>query len=66
VYFLRTLRLKLKGFYQATDNNMGTIMFSAPSVEVAKGLAASPELKEAMKAAGVISAPEFKILTSMN
>ncbi len=49
--------------YASTENpNEATIVLEAPSLAVAKGMIASPELKVAMEKAGVISKPEAKIL----
>ncbi len=59
--------LKLVGVFQAADNqNMVTVITEAPNVEVAQGMTTHPELKATMEKAGVISAPEFKVLNNVN
>ena len=55
--------VKLVGLYTAIENsNLVTAIFDAPNADVVKGMLSSPELKEAMKNAGVISAPDVKIM----
>jgi quinol monooxygenase YgiN len=59
--------VKIKGVYRSQDNeNMVTVISQAPSAEVAKALINNPALKAGMAEAGVISAPEFKILACVN
>lgn len=56
--------INIIGVYSSVDNpNMVTVIGEAPSAEAAKGMTSSPELKAAMERAGVISKPEFKILS---
>lgn len=59
--------VKIKGIYRSSENeNMVTVISEAPSKEAAKALFANPTLKAEMEKAGVISAPEVKILASVN
>lgn len=55
--------IKVKNIYVSADNaNLVTVITKAPSVEVAKSFTANPNLKAVMESAGVISAPDLKIL----
>ena len=55
--------IKTGSLYTAFENsNLVTVIFDAPNADVVNGMLRSPELQEAMKNAGVISAPEVKIL----
>ncbi len=55
--------VKLVSLYTAIENsNLVTAIFDAPSADVVNGMLSSPELKETMKNAGVISAPDVKIM----
>lgn len=55
--------IEVKGVFVSADNaNLVTVLTKAPSIEVARAFTSNPDLKEVMQAAGVISAPEIKIL----
>jgi hypothetical protein len=55
--------LQLVGLYTAIDNaNMVTIIFNAPSAEMVQGMMGNKDFQEVMHKAGVISAPEVKLL----
>lgn len=55
--------IKVKGVYVSANNaNIVTVITEAPSVEVAKSFTSNPNLKAVMESAGVISAPDLKIL----
>ncbi len=55
--------VKTLGVFNAVSNpNMVTIMTEVPSEEVVNGMMSSPKMKEDMENAGVIGAPEAKIL----
>lgn len=59
--------IKLKGIYRGADNaNMLTVITSTTNIEAAKAMLANPELKAGMEKAGVISAPDIKIVNSLN
>jgi hypothetical protein len=45
--------------------NMITINMKFPSKEAFEGMINNPEMQKTMEAAGVISKPEFKILTEI-
>lgn len=52
-----------QGVYRALDNpNMVTVVSSVSDMEGMKKLTNSPEMKQAMEKAGVISKPEVKII----
>jgi hypothetical protein len=53
----------VRSIYTAADNfNMVTVLCEVPSLETAKAFMNNPELKATMEKAGVISAPEVKIM----
>ncbi len=53
----------INGIYQAVDDeNSVTIISQFPSVDVAKAILSSAEMKESMVKSGVISIPEIKFL----
>jgi len=55
--------IKVKNIYVSADNaNLVTVITKAPSVEAAKSFTTDPALREVMETAGVISAPDLKIL----
>jgi hypothetical protein len=55
--------IKLASVYTASDNfNMVTVVCEVPSVTAAQAFMNSPGLKTAMEKAGVVSAPEVKIM----
>ena len=55
--------VKVVSVYTAFENsNLVTAIFDAPNADVVKGMMSSPELQEAMKNAGVIGAPEVKMM----
>ncbi len=57
---------KILNVYRAVDNaNVVTAIAEAPSVEAAKGFINDPNLKAGMEKAGVISAPDIKILNKV-
>ncbi len=59
--------VKVTGVYQSVENpNMVTVITEVPSVGAIKGFMANPELKAVMEKAGVIGAPEIKILSQLN
>lgn len=49
-------------FRSASDPNEITVLTDWPSIDAAKAFAASAQLKEAMKNAGVLSQPDVKFL----
>jgi hypothetical protein len=55
--------LKVVSVYRSAENpNVITGLIEAPSAEVAQKFLSNPNLKSAMEKAGVISAPEIKVL----
>ena len=55
--------VKVSGVYTSTDNpNYVTIIAELQSVEAVHGFMTHPDLKASMENAGVIGAPEVKIL----
>lgn len=60
------LGIIIKGVFQSIDDeNQVTIISEMPSPEIAKAVLSSPELKAAGQKAGVISAPEIKMLNQV-
>jgi hypothetical protein len=58
--------VSVTGVYQAADKpNMVTVITQVPSVEAIQGFLANPDLKMIMEKAGVIGAPEVKILNKV-
>lgn len=45
-------------YHENGDENMIIVAMSAPNADIIKGMLSSPELKEKMQQAGVISKPE--------
>ena len=59
--------IKFTGLYQAHDNpNMVTVTSEANDVAIVTNFMAQAGMKEIMEKAGVISAPEVKIMTKVN
>lgn len=59
--------VKTLGVYTSVSNpNHVTISTEFPSIEAVNGFMANPELKAGMEKAGVIGAPEVKILNKLN
>jgi hypothetical protein len=57
---------KLTALYRATNNpNIIVGIMEAPSAEAAQNFLGNPDLKAAMEKAGVISAPDIKILNKV-
>jgi hypothetical protein len=55
--------ITIKGVYQSTeDENIVTIVSEFPDMDTAKAIFSNKELQDEMKQAGVISAPEIKLL----
>ncbi len=52
-------------FRSATDPNEITVLTEWPSIDKAKAYAASPDLKQAMQNAGVISQPDVAFLETI-
>jgi hypothetical protein len=62
----KDLGIIIKGVFQSTDDeNYVTIISEMPGPETAKAILSSPELKAAGQKAGVISAPEIKMLNQV-
>jgi hypothetical protein len=58
--------IHVNGVYAGVEHpNMITINMKFPSKEAFEGMINSPEMQKTMEAAGVISKPEFKILTEI-
>lgn len=63
----KELGIIIKGVFQSTeDENHVTVISEMPSVEIARAILSSPELKAAEQKSGVISTPEIKILNQIN
>jgi hypothetical protein len=61
------LGITIKGIFQSVeDENEVTVISEMPSPEMAKAVLSSPEMKEAGQRAGVISAPEIKLLNHIS
>lgn len=59
----KELGITIKGVFQSVeDENTVTVISEMASPEMAKAILSSPEMKAAGQKAGVISAPEIKIL----
>lgn len=55
--------VKTIGIFNSVENaNMVTVITEFPNEEAVKGFMANPKLKEDMATAGVVGAPEAKIL----
>ncbi len=62
-----TMGVKVTGVYTSVDNeNLVTVTSEVPSLEAATGFINDPKMKETMEKSGVISSPEFKIVTIQN
>ncbi len=62
----KELGITIKGVFQSVeDENLVTVISEMVSPEMAKAILSSPEMKAAGQKAGVISAPEIKILTQI-
>ncbi|MBI3883955.1 MAG: cyclase [Sphingobacteriales bacterium] len=58
--------VKINGVYNSVENpNLVTVITEFPSVEAVKGFMANPALKSDMEKAGVVGAPEVKILNKL-
>ncbi len=58
--------VKTHGVYNSVENpNHVTIVTEFPSVEAVHGFLANPQLKADMETAGVVGAPEIKILNKV-
>jgi hypothetical protein len=61
------MNVNISGVYRAEGNpNMVTVIATVPSLEAIQAFMSNPELKATMEKAGVIGAPEMKILNSAN
>jgi hypothetical protein len=59
--------VNISGVYRAAENpNMVTVIGTVPSLEAVQAFMSNPELKATMEKAGVIGAPEMKVLHSAN
>ena len=62
----KELGITIKGVFQSVeDENHVTVISEMPSPEIAKAVLSNPELKAAGQKAGVISAPEIKMLNQV-
>lgn len=62
----KTAGFKVTGLYRGHENpNMITATIEAPNAEAANKFLSNPDLKANMEKAGVISAPEIKILNKV-
>ena len=58
--------IKMTGVYTSVDNpNQVTLTGECASAELVYRFMSQPELKAAMQAAGVVSAPDMKVLTKV-
>jgi hypothetical protein len=62
----KELGITITGVFQsADDENHVTVISEMPSLEIAKAILSSPELKAAGQKSGVISTPEIKLLNQV-
>lgn len=58
--------ITIKGIYQSVeDENIITVISEVPNIEMAKAIVSGPAMKEAMEKSGIVSTPEFKILSQI-
>ena len=62
----KKMGFKVSGVYaDAKDPNMVTLIGTFPSASAADAFMSSPKLKEAMENAGVVGAPDVKVMKAM-